>query len=129
MPGARRLEAAVVTKPLGDTGEITGALDGNNLYVPGAYTVKLGPQQLGVAGGVGNFECYHIAIKGPPGSSFQIYIGNKFYDFVQNGDINSWDPAQPMKLISGNNVYFYWNVKTGTPVPTVTMFFQEANPI
>jgi hypothetical protein len=118
-----------VTKPLGDSGLVEGAADPNNLYVPGAYTVTVGPQQIGVSNGVGNFECYHIAIQGPPGSSFQVWISGKFYDFVQNGDINSWDPAQPMKLISGNTVYFYWNVATGEPVPAVTMYFQEANPI
>ncbi len=111
---------------LGDTGLIVGTLTGNNLYVPGAYIVKVGPQQIGVATGEGNFECYHIAIQGPAGSSFQIYIGDKFYDFVANGDINSWDPSQPMKLVAGNTVYFYWNVSSGTPVPTVTMYFQTA---
>lgn len=113
---------------LGDSGLVEGVIDPNNLYVPGAYTVKVGPQQAGVAAGVGDFECYHIAIQGPAGSSFQIYIGDKFYDFVENGDINSWDPSQPMKLISGNTVYFYWNVSTGTPIPTVTMYFQTARP-
>lgn len=114
---------------LGESDLVDGKLDPSNLYVPGAYTVKMGPQQMGVANGVGEFECYHIAIQGPAGSSFQIYIGNKFYDFVVNGDINSWDPSQPMKLVSGNTVYFYWNVSSGTPVPAVTMYFQTARPI
>lgn len=113
---------------LGDSGPIQGALDPYNFYSPGSYTVKVGPQQIGVAAGVGNFECYHIAIQGPPGSSFQIYIGDKFYDFVENGDINSWDPAQPMKLVAGNTVYFFWNVSSGEPIPTVTMYFQTARP-
>lgn len=118
-----------MTAALGDSGQVEGTLDPNNLYVPGAYTVKMGPQQLGVSNGVGAFECYHIAIQGPAGSSFQVYIGTNFYDFVENGDINSWDPAQPMKLVSGNTVYFYWNVAAGQPVPTVTMYFQEATPV
>lgn len=118
-----------MTAALGDSGLIEGALDTSNLYVPGAYTVTLGPQQMGISNGVGAFECYHIAIQGPGGSSFQIYIGDKFYDFVANGDINSWDPSQPMKLVSGNTVKFYWNVATGTPIPAVTMYFQEASPV
>ena len=109
--------------PLGPSQMTVGVPDPKNLYVPGAYTVKLGPQQMGIFAGA--FECYHIAIQGPPGSSFQIYIGNDFYDFVSRGDINSWDPSQTMKLVAGNTVYFYWNVTTGTPVPAVTMYFQE----
>lgn len=118
-----------MTAALGDSGPIEGVLDQGNLYVPGAYTVTMGPQQMGVSSGFGAFECYHIAIMGPAGSSFQIYVGNKFYDFIENGDINSWDPANPMKLIGGNTVYFYWNVSTGIPIPTVTMYFQEPNPL
>lgn len=113
-----------MSRTLGDSGLITGDFDPNNRYVRGAYTVKMGPQQLGVF--EGSFECYHISIQGPSGSSFQVYIGDKFYDFVARGDINSWDPSQTMKLVSGNTVYFYWNVNTGTPIPAVTMYFQEA---
>ena len=98
-----------------------------NPYILGGYVVKFGPQQIGIS--IGDFECYHIVISGPAGSSFQIYIGDKFYDFVQNGDINSWDPSQPMKLAYGNTVYFYWSVGTGTPIPTVTMYFQQSSPL
>jgi hypothetical protein len=111
---------------IGATDPITGVADPSNLYVPGAFTVKVGPQQMGL-GAVGEFECYHIAIAGPAGSNFQVYVGESFYDFVAHGDINSWDPSQPMKLTWGNTVYFYWSVGTGTPVPTVTMYFQEAS--
>lgn len=114
-----------MTRTLGDSGFIEGFLDPVNRYVPGAYTVKMGPQQMGVSEGA--FECYHISIQGPAGSSFQVYIGDKFYDFVARGDINSWDPSQTMKLVSGNTVYFYWNVTSGTPKPGVTMYFQEAS--
>lgn len=109
---------------LGDSGLVLGVLDPANIYVPNAFTVTMGPQQMGVFSGA--FECYHIAIQGPAGSSFQIYIGDRFYDFVARGDINSWDPSQTMKLVAGNTVKFYWNVSTGTPTPGVTMYFQEA---
>ena len=115
---------------LGDSGPIEAVASQNNLYVPGAYVVTMGPQQMGVSNGVGAFECYHIAIKGPVGSNFQVYVGNKFYDYVDRGDINSWDPANTMKLISGNTVYFYWSAKPpAAPVPVVTMYFQEATPL
>lgn len=110
---------------LGSSDLVTGVLDPNNRYVPGAYTVTMGPQQMGVANGPGDFECYHITIKGAGGSSFQVYIGNDFYDYVSRGDINSWDPAQTMKLSSGSVVYFFWSNNTA-PAPSVQMFFQEA---
>jgi hypothetical protein len=113
-------------RAVGESDTVEGVADKNNRYVPGAYTVTMGPQQMGVS--LGEFQCYHITIKGPPGSSFQVYVGNKFYDFVTNGDINSWDPNQPMKLVGGNTVYFYWNTHTGM-VPTVTMFFEEMSPL
>lgn len=109
---------------LGSSQAIEGVPDSKNRYVPGAYTVTMGPQQLGVT--MGQFQCYHIAIQGPAGSNFQVYIGGDFYDFVVRGDINSWDPNQPMQLTQQSVVYFYWNVGTGTPVPTVTMYFQES---
>lgn len=113
---------------LGASDPVMGAPSAGNRYVPGGYTVTVGPQQMGV-GAVGEFECYHITISGPAGSNFQVYVGNDFYDYVARGDINSWDPAQTMKLAQGSTVYFYWNVATGTPVPTVTMFFQEASAV
>jgi hypothetical protein len=115
-----------VTAALGQAFEIATKVPFNP-YVTGGYVIKFGPQQIGIS--LGSFECYHIVISGPAGSSFQIYIGDKFYDFVENGDINSWDPSQTMKLVYGNTVYFYWNTGTGTPVPSATMYFQESSPL
>lgn len=117
-----------MTLALGVSDAVAGRLDPDNRFVPGAYTVRVGPQQMGLQS-IGNFECYHIAVAGPPGSTFQVYVGNDFYDYVANGDINSWDPSQPMKLTWGNTVYFYWSVAAGAPIPTVTMYFQEASPL
>lgn len=113
---------------LGCSLPIEGIIDTRNRYTPGAYTVTMGPQQMGVTGGIGAFECHHIAIQGPPGSNFQVYVGDNFYDYVPRGDINSWDPNQPMQLSPQSVVYFYWNVNTGTPKPTVTMYFQRVTP-
>lgn len=110
---------------LGSTLPVSGVLTLANRYVAGGYVVKMGPQELGVT--MGEFECYHIAIQGPAGSNFQVYLGDNFYDFVPRGDINSWDPNQPMLLSQQSVVYFYWSVGTGTPVPTVTMYFQEVS--
>jgi hypothetical protein len=110
-------------RPLGNA-SATGAPDPNNLIAAGNFTVTFDPKTIGIT--AGQFECYHIVINGPPGSTFQIYIGTKFWDNVYRGDINSWDPHQTMKLFYGDTVYFYWSTGAGTP-PTVTMFFQEAS--
>lgn len=92
----------------------------------GKWTVTFDPATIGISHPL--FECYHIVISGPPGSAFQIYIGNKFWDNVTPGDVNSWDPNQPMKLQNGDYVFFYWNTGSGSP-PTVTMYFQEPSPL
>jgi hypothetical protein len=91
---------------------------------PGNYSARFQPSDWGVAGGA-TFEVYHISILGPAGSTFQVFIDNVFYDNVARGDINSWDPNQPMLLSNGNYLWFYWNVGTGTPVPAVTLFLRE----
>jgi hypothetical protein len=104
-----------------------GALDTTNRNV-GNYTVTFDNSVLSM--NAEKFECYHIAIDGPFGSSFQIFIGNQFYDNVVVGWQNSWDPSQTMKLESGQVIYFFWSVgPPATPVPTVTMYFQEASPL
>lgn len=90
----------------------------------GNWTVVFDPPTLNIS--APNFECYHIIITGPIGSSFTIFIGPNQYDNVQRGDNNSWDPHQPMKLQQGQTVYFYWNTGAGA-APTVTMWFQEAS--
>lgn len=92
----------------------------------GLWTVTFDPPTIGISSPL--FECYHIVISGPAGSAFQIFIGNKFWDNVTPGDINSWDPNQPMKLQNGESVHFYWNTATGA-APTVTMYFQEPSPL
>lgn len=115
-----------MTKPLGNA-MAEGKLDttGRNA---GNYTVTFDNIILSMTTEL--FECYHIVIDGPIGSSFQIYIGNNFYDSVAQGWKNSWDPSQTMKLEAGQVIYFFWNVGTAdTPVPMVTMYFQEASPL
>jgi hypothetical protein len=115
-----------VTAPLGNAyAEAVPDTTGRN---PGNYTVTFDNSVLSM--NLPTFECYHIAIDGPIGSSFQIYIGNNFYDNVAVGWKNSWDPSQTMKLELGQVIYFFWNVGAGqTPVPTVTMYFQESSPL
>lgn len=115
-----------MTKPLGNA-MVEGKLDttGRN---PGKYTVTFDNTALSMTTEL--FECYRIVIDGPVGSSFQIYIGNNFYDSVSQGWQNSWDPSQTMKLEAGQVIYFFWSAAPPlTPVPMVTMYFQEASPL
>lgn len=102
--------------------DASGVISPANSFNAGNWTVTFDPPTIGIS--VGAFECYHIVISGPAGSNFTIYIGTSFYDYVAQGDINSWDPHQPMLLVQGVNVYFYWNTGTGS-TPKVTMYFRE----
>lgn len=116
-----------MTAPLGPAGPVDAVLDttGRNT---GNYTVTFDNTVLSINSE--RYECYHIVIDGPVGSQFDVYIGNDWYDSVAQGWKNSWDPAQTMKLQKGQNIYFFWNVgPTKTPVPVVTMYFQEASPL
>lgn len=90
----------------------------------GNWTVGFTSADIGIS--LPRFECYRIVIKGgPPGSTFDIYIGNRLYDSVAPGDTNSWDPNNPMKLQAGDSVYFYWNSSAANFPPFVAMYFQE----
>lgn len=117
-----------MTAPLGPafaTAEIDNS--GKNPFGDGNFTITFDQQVLGM--NLPLFECYHIVIDGPIGSSFKIYIGANFYSNVAQGWQNEWDPAQTMKLQLNQPIYFYWNVGTGTPVPNATMYFQEPSPL
>lgn len=80
---------------------------GNNA---GKYTTVYSPKELGV--NIPYFEVYHIAVSGPPGASFTVYLNNHFWDSVAYGVQNGWDPSQPMILEPGDTVYLYWNTAT-----------------
>jgi hypothetical protein len=103
----------------------TGAVDANNPVLAGGYAVPFDPADIGIRVAC---EVYHIAVTGPAGSTFQIWLDTTFYDNVARGDINSWDPAQPMSVTPGTTIYFYYNMGVGT-VPKVTLFFREPSPI
>lgn len=90
----------------------------------GNWTVILGPADIAIS--LPEFDCYRIVIAGgPPGSTFQVYVNNKLYDSVAPGDVNSWDPNNPMKLSNGDTVSFFWNVGTANYQPTVWMYFEQ----
>ena len=91
---------------LGARGPVTGVADqtGNN---KGNWTVVFDPATLNC--NVPYNEVCHIVISGAAGSSFTIFIDLAQWDFVQNGFINSWDPAVPLPLKPGQFLYFYWS--------------------
>lgn len=72
------------------------------------------------------FEVYHAAVSGPASSNFQVFLDTTFYDYAVRGDINSWDPAQPMAIQPGQTLYYYWNTAAGA-APKVTVFCRESS--
>lgn len=101
--------------------QATGVVDPSNPVTAGGWTVAFTPQVLNIPQ---HFEVYHIAVKGPVGSNFQVYQDTSFYDAVPRGDLNSWDPAQPMHVQPGRTLYFYYSSAVA-PAPLVTIYCRE----
>lgn len=101
---------------------VTGVKDKANPLGTGFWTCAFTPERVGVRV---PYHVYHIAISGPVGSSFQVYVDTTFYDYVARGDINSWDPSQPMVVYPGQTVSFYWNTAAGS-APQVSMHCSTA---
>lgn len=99
-----------------------GVADKNNPLGAGNWTVTFTPTDLAQV----HAQCHHIAIAGPAGSSFQVFLDTTFYDYVARGDINSWDPSQTMPIVPGQTMYFYWN-SAATPAPSVTIYLQQTS--
>jgi hypothetical protein len=96
--------------------------DGYNPYGNGNWSVTFDQDIFAVS--TGAFEVYHIALTGPLGSLVQVWTDRTFYDITNHGDINSWDPNNPMELTGGKTLYFYWN--TGlVPAPLVTIWMRQ----
>lgn len=105
-----------------------------NPYLPGSgWDVIFKPEDLGVT--QTEFECYHISLDGPIGSSAAVLIDGHQWDFVSQAWANGWDPAQPMLIRSGQFVQFCWNRafaaapynKTSNIQPVVTMWLRLVN--
>lgn len=113
---------------MGDLGHRDGTgvigTDASSPFGVGKWNVIFDPQDLAVS--TGDFEVYHIALKGPTGSQFQVYIDRTFYDANNHGDLNSWDPNQPMGVKGGQTIYFYFN-SSATPAPAITIYLREPN--
>lgn len=101
-----------------------GALDTANPVLAGGWTIKWDPANLP------RMECeaYHAAVKGPTASTFQVYVDTTFYGNVARGDINDWDPVQPLHIPTGSTVYYYYDTASGS-APEATLFFRTVSPL
>lgn len=102
--------------------------DGMNPYGDGNWVATFDPRVFAVA--TGEFDIYHMALTGPAGSSIQVWIDRTFFDTTPHGDLNSWDPNEPMHLLGGNTLYLYWN-SSNSPVtgnaPQVTVWLKQSS--
>jgi hypothetical protein len=101
--------------------QATGALsnDNTNPFGNGLYAVAFTPQIFAFS--ANEFEVYHISLTGPAGSQLRVYVNSTFYDTTVRGDLNSWDPSNPLHMYGGQTLFFYWNAGTGS-VPFVTVW-------
>lgn len=98
--------------------------DGSNPYGDGYWCATFDPKVFAVA--ANEFEVYHIALKGPAGSKVEVWADRTFYDTTQHGDLNSWDPNEPLHMNGGSTLYFYWN-SANTPTPFVTVWLRQSS--
>ena len=126
---------------LGPTQAILGIKDGTvdspfNPFLPGTGWVALvQPQDLHT--NETDFECYHVAVNAPVGSSFAWYRDNGQWGWVNQGWFNEWDPSQPLPLHQTSMVKFAWNTAfTAGPYnlttnvrPTVTLWLRKEIPL
>ena len=71
-------------------------------------------------------EVYHAVVTNvPSGAAGQVNIGTRPYSFTMPFGGSEWDPAQPMILQTGQEVYFLWSVASSvTPAPVVTLYMR-----
>lgn len=104
------------------TRRATGAADttGNNT---GNWTVVFTPEVLGI--NVAYFEVYKMVISGAPFSTMNVYVDQKQWDTTIAGETNSWDPNEPLIMIPGQTLYFYWSDSaTDNLPPSVTIWLR-----
>jgi hypothetical protein len=85
----------------------------------GLWVVRFTPRDLYPD----DFEVYHMAVTGP-GGNFWVYVDDALYSVADRGDINEWDPAAPMFVRRGQQVFFYWSIGSGS-APTVWLYCQQ----
>ena len=89
-----------------------------NVYGSTCYTIQMTPADFNIRT---RFMIKGMTVKGPQGSELQLYVEDLFISTTPRGDLNSWDPSQPLPMFPSQTLNFYWSVGTGTPVPRVTI--------
>lgn len=96
-----------------------------NPYGNGFWCVRFTPTDFGFNTQI--FEVYHIYLQGPINSQFRVYTDMTPYSAAARGDINEWDPNNPLTLHGGQELSFYWN-SLATPSPLVVLSCRTAAP-
>jgi len=94
---------------------------GNN---PTNWTAVFDPAVMAIRWNV--YEVYKIIVDIPDNVGFThwvIYIGPYRYEGAAAAKILTWSDFQPMRVDSGESVYFYFDTSNGSP-PTCTMWCQ-----
>lgn len=104
-----------------------GTLLAANPFSPGGWAVQFTPEDIAVQ--ESQFEIFHIAVQGPAdaGCNLQVWLDTIFYSATVRGDINDYDPNQPIPVRSGQTVSFYWDT-TVNPAPIVSIFLRQPSP-
>lgn len=110
----------------------TVAIDnsGLNPYGNGLWVGQIPPKTWAV--GADKFEVYHMSLRGPAGSTLEVWIDSDFYDTTPRGDLNSWDPKQPLTMTGGQTLYFFWNsnaAPANSAAPVVTVWIRTPSPL
>lgn len=100
-----------------------GALLAGNPFFAGGWAVQFTPQDVRVQN---LFEIFHIAVQGPnlPSCNLQLWLDTTFYSTTPRGDINDYDPNQPIPVRPGQTINFYWDT-AANPAPIVSIFLRE----
>lgn len=109
---------------LGPRGPVVGAADTTS-YNPGNWTVALDPSILNVSTQIRYFEVYKMIVHGAAGTTFDVRVDFNLWDTAVYGFQNSWDPIQPLRMQTGQTLYFLYSdpVSDANP-PSVTVWLR-----
>lgn len=100
----------------------TAAINALPNLSPGVWAVQMDTSLINIQ--ISFFELYHLVITGPAGSSMQWFVNNIPYESTPHGDLDSWNPPQPLELTPNDTLQFVWSNANGTVPPTVTAYFR-----
>lgn len=105
---------------------VTAVADTTGLN-PGKFTAVV--DQSVINSTVSVIEMYHMYIEAPTltgqATTAKVLLNTQFWDATLIGQLNSWDPSQPMLIQPGDTIYVLFNVPISTtPAPIVTCWFR-----